>query len=438
MDSILEHLMKMISGTYQVGVLSVRTLLLRGTARFFSPTRRRAGMNVSFRTTSSLQTACQRPDEVRVSRLPLVERLGNHVSSSAELLEWRRWARSHAALTKLEASGVADLPSLASLYTEIDWLVVDVIAATRPKKQGQRQLAWIYMASLQVRDIPPAHEVLLRESLAELRLSWLKRLRDRVPLQYITSTCFWRDLTLFVSPAVLIPRPETELMVEHVKTVLDRCPSLCCGPWVDLGTGSGALAISIAAEVLRMRASSALENGCMDGKPVVHAVDLSLSSVQIARCNASRHFSLTERGKDAVQIHQGSWFEPLESLDIVHRHAGTLAGIVSNPPYISSDEMLDLQPEVRYHEPWLALESGRNGVEALELICEGASRYLLPGGVLLLETGGGGQTAHIDRLLRSFKEAKNGGMVPLFENIQIHADHHGVRRFITARKSILF
>jgi len=57
---------------------------------------------------------------------------------------------------------------------------------------------------------------------------------------------------------------------------------------------------------------------------------------------------------------------------------------------------------------------------------------------LLLETGGGGQTAHIDRLLRSFKEAKNGGMVPLFENIQIHADHHGVRRFITARKSILF
>jgi release factor glutamine methyltransferase len=169
-------------------------------------------------------------------------------------------------------------------------------------------------------------------------------------------------------------------MVEHVKTVLDRCPSLCCGPWVDLGTGSGALAISIAAEVLRMRASSALENGCMDGKPVVHAVDLSLSSVQIARCNASRHFSLTERGKDAVQIHQGSWFEPLESLDIVHRHAGTLAGIVSNPPYISSDEMLDLQPEVRYHEPWLALESGRNGVEALELICEGASRYLLPGG----------------------------------------------------------
>ena len=429
--------MKMALGTCHASAFSWHVLLPRTAARFSSHVSRRSRIHGPLRTMSSSQASCETPNELRFSRVPLVERSGKHISTTTEVLMWRQWARAHAALKKLDKSGLDDLPSLTSLHTEIDWIVGDAIAATRPQVQGQRQSVWAKRVLIQVHEIPPEHDILLRESLPELRFSWLKRLRERVPLQYITSTCFWRDLTLVVSPAVLIPRPETELMVEHVKGALTTRPVLCRGPWVDLGTGSGALAISVAAEILKTRTLNALEIGCSESKPLVHAVDISSSSVQIARCNISRYDKLAEGGKLGVQVHQGSWFEPLELQDIVHDRAGTLAGIISNPPYISSNEMRVLQPEVRYHEPWLALESGKSGVEALEVLCKGASRYLLPGGFLLLETGGGDQVTHVVQLLHSFKKGnlrENGGAVPIFENIQIHADHRGFRRFISAWK----
>ena len=182
--------MKMALGPCHASAFSWHVLLPRTAARFSSHVSRRARIDAPLRTMSSSRASCETPNELRISRVPLVERSGKHISTTTEVLMWRQWARAHAALKKLDESGLDDLPSLTSLHTEIDWIVGDAIAATRPQVQGQRQSVWAKRVLIQVHEIPPEHDILLRESLPELRFSWLKRLRERVPLQYITSTCF--------------------------------------------------------------------------------------------------------------------------------------------------------------------------------------------------------------------------------------------------------
>ena len=188
---------------------------------------------------------------------------------------------------------------------------------------------------------------------------WIERRLAGEPVQYITGRAAFRDLDLAVTPAVLIPRPETELLVESVLETLAGERTRWPAPRVlDLGTGSGAIALAIAAEGPAAR---------------VAASDLSTDALAIARGKA-RDLGLEER----VRFLPGAWFAAIpedERFEVV----------VSNPPYVADEERGALPRDVRDHEPALALFAGPSGLEALRDIIDVAPRHLVGGGLLALE-----------------------------------------------------
>jgi release factor glutamine methyltransferase len=182
----------------------------------------------------------------------------------------------------------------------------------------------------------------------------VKRRSQGEPVAYIRQQQEFWSLLLEVNPAVLIPRPETELVVERALTHIDKSQAARIA---DLGTGSGAIAVAIASE----RPSA-----------TVVAVDASKEALEIASRNIGR-LQLTN-----VSLLHGSWFAPL---------AGRRFDLIAaNPPYIGQDDP-DLAPEVRRHEPAMALISGVTGFEALDLIVREAPMHLESGGWLVMEHG---------------------------------------------------
>lgn len=201
-------------------------------------------------------------------------------------------------------------------------------------------------------------------------------LQERVPFQYLLAAAHWRDLVLAVGPGILVPRPETELMIDLAAAALESNPAVGALPWADLGTGSGALAIA-AAQLLQQHAKDTPQTPSASSddhnhqqqqqaasveaaaaQPRVYAVDLSPTAVAYATSNAE---ACGVQG--AVQAVQGSWFEPLQHLK------GQLGGVLSNPPYIPrSDIESGLQAEVALHEPMTALDGGPGeGMDSLQV-----------------------------------------------------------------------
>jgi len=185
---------------------------------------------------------------------------------------------------------------------------------------------------------------------------------DREPLQYILGTQEFCGLEFDVNPAVLIPRPETELLVEYVA---QRIPVERQATIVDVCTGSGCIAVAIARLRPRTR---------------VIATDLSNASLDVARHNAARY---------AVGEHitwlEGDLLGPLAGQKL----EGRIDVIVSNPPYVAEANWATLQPEVRLFEPRGALVAGPQGTELHERLLQEAGRYLSSGGVLVMEIGAG-------------------------------------------------
>jgi release factor glutamine methyltransferase len=199
----------------------------------------------------------------------------------------------------------------------------------------------------------------------------VRRRASREPLQYILGTqAFWKHEFL-VTPAVLIPRPETELLVEVSLELLKNIERPLI---VDVGTGSGCIALSLAAE-----------------RPdaVTHATDISEPALDVARENAQR---LGLEGR--VTFHHGDLLEPVAHL------AGRIDLVVSNPPYVDPAERASLAPEVRDHEPPEALFAPEPRASVYSLITKRASALLKPGGWLAVEVGQG--TSHaMDGLCRA-------------------------------------
>jgi release factor glutamine methyltransferase len=190
----------------------------------------------------------------------------------------------------------------------------------------------------------------------------VERRVGREPLQYILGTQEFCGLEFDVNPAVLIPRPETELLVEYVA---QRIPAERQATIVDACTGSGCIAVAIAR--LRPRAR-------------VIATDLSSPSLAVARQNATR-YEVCER----ITWLEGDLLRPLAEQEM----EGRIDVIVSNPPYIAEADWATLQPEVRLFEPRGALVAGPQGTELHERLLQEASRYLSPGGALIMEIGAG-------------------------------------------------
>ena len=193
-----------------------------------------------------------------------------------------------------------------------------------------------------------------------------------VPTQYITGHQEFWGLDLLVSPAVLIPRPETEHVVE---VVFELARGLSTPRIVDVGTGSGCIALALAKE---------LPNAG------IHAVDISSAALEIARTNAARHGL-----RDRVQ------FQKSDLLDVFATDTAGFDFVVSNPPYVSDLDKASLQREVRDFEPHAALFAGTTGLDVIERLIPQAQRALKCGGWLVMEIGLG-QDAALETLLREW------------------------------------
>jgi release factor glutamine methyltransferase len=247
--------------------------------------------------------------------------------------------------------------------TEKTWMVMEMVGWTANylKEKGfhnPRLNAELLLAGtlgIKRLDLYLQHDRPLRPAeLAEFKARLLRRAK-REPLQYIDGTAAFRQLLLHVDPRVLIPRPETEQLVQ---AVLDWCGEREGLSLLDLGTGSGAIALALAAEGRFAR---------------VLASDLSAGALEVARLNAA------SCGLEQVEFRQGSLFEPAagERFHVV----------VSNPPYVGEEERGSLDPEVREWEPATALFAGQGGLEVIAPLVAGAAAHLHPGGLLALEIG---------------------------------------------------
>jgi release factor glutamine methyltransferase len=303
--------------------------------------------------------------------------------SGQELWQWWRWARTEA---------IAHQVPLA----ELDWFLQAVSDLDRLS---------LRLESFQARSMIPLHL-----PFGQVKDHWQARLIDRTPVQYLTGSTPWRNFMLQVSPAVLIPRPETECLIDLAIALTADRPELRRGAWVDLGTGSGAIALGLA-DVFE-----AAE---------IHAVDVSEAALAIARSNAA-----SLQFDHRITFHQGQWFDPFDpeyssdpkssSLERVRtQNCKKFSGMVSNPPYIPRSMLSQLQPEVIDHEPSLALDGGEDGLDAIRVLSDRAPNYLVSGGVWLVEMMAGQAEAVVDLL-----EA-NGH----YRDVRVYPDLAGIDRF---------
>ena len=228
--------------------------------------------------------------------------------------------------------------------------------------------------------------------------SELAAFRERVqrrakgePVQYILGeTEFW-SLPFTVSPAVLVPRADTEVLVEEALSRVEGPVHI-----LDVGTGSGAIAVAMAHEKPEIQ---------------VTAIDCSEEALQVARGNAERN-GVAER----VSCFAG---------DLAELPPGPFAMVVSNPPYIPTADCEQLMPEVRDHEPRLALDGGEDGLTAYRQLTSQAGKILLAGGWLLVEVGIG-QTEDVVALFKAAGLAE----------IQCRDDYAGISRVVAGRKKL--
>lgn len=225
----------------------------------------------------------------------------------------------------------------------------------------------------------------------------IRRRVRREPVAYITGCREFWSMNLTVSGDVLIPRPETECLVEQVLAELPTEDTAEPLHILELGTGSGAIIVALAASLCRS---------------VCFASDVSERSVRVARENADRH------GLDGrVHFFCGDWTRPL-------RFNRIFDAIVSNPPYIPSGQIKTLEPEIHLYEPLRALDGGEDGLASVRRLITQAHRFLRPGGCLLLEIGHDQQEA-----VRQIAATAGQYEDPLFTK-----DYAGYNRVVRMRK----
>ncbi|OQW45727.1 MAG: hypothetical protein A4C66_01355 [Nitrospira sp. HN-bin3] len=229
-------------------------------------------------------------------------------------------------------------------------------------------------------------------------LSVLQRREAREPLQYILGSQEFCGLDFSVTPAVLIPRPETELLVQETlrEGGFEEGAVL-----VDVGTGSGCVAVTLATILGGMR---------------IFALDCSQDALKVARKNAERHGVI-----DKIIWLEGDLLSPLMEYSV----AGAVDAIISNPPYIAESEWADLQPEVRAYEPRSALLAGPKGIEFHERLIHDSKEFLAPGGLLVMEVGQG-QLPVVQRMA-----VEAGG----YTGLQTVTDEAGIERVLIARRA---
>jgi release factor glutamine methyltransferase len=292
----------------------------------------------------------------------------------------------------------------------------DVVTDAAEALGSAPEARWIVAHATGMRgaDLLAAPDVVVTPAVADAVRAIVDRCRAGEPLQYVLGTWAFRTLELHVDPRVLIPRPETELVVEVALAELaarrarrgDGAPIAA----VDLGTGSGAIALSLAVEF--ESASARL------GPFQVWATDVSGDALEVLDQNLAVLARQSPEAAGRVQVARGSWFDALPAA-----LAGTLDLVVSNPPYVSASEWDALDPVVRDHEPVAALVPGPTGSEAMDIVLPGALGWLAPGGSLVIELAP-------TRADPAQERARALG----FEDPEVRADLAGRPRVLVARR----
>ncbi|MBS1257961.1 MAG: Release factor glutamine methyltransferase [Candidatus Scalindua arabica] len=243
------------------------------------------------------------------------------------------------------------------------------------------------------------------EIISDADISWYKELINErirhVPLQYITHRVEFMSLDFFVNECVLIPRPETEILVETVlENAQDKRYSNRKITIMDIGTGSGNIAVSLAKNLSNVE---------------IYASDISQEALEIAKANAQKHNVV-----DKVHFLHGD----LSGAFISHIDQGSVDFIVSNPPYVSESEWKNLEPELRDHEPREALVAEKDGLCFYRRIIRDASDWLMPDGYLVIEIG----ETQSDTIIMLVESERHYG------DIEISKDLQGKERIISARR----
>lgn len=283
------------------------------------------------------------------------------------------------------------MPTLADL---LDDLSANLVRPGTPPARAQARdlIAWVLDKPRFWPSANPDHE--LSEAEVQAIQEAAERLRQGMPMQYAVGKAPFRHLTLRVTPDTLIPRPETELLVELV-IAAQRGGK---GTVVDVGTGSGAIALALAAE-------SAFEH--------VIATDISEKALAVARGNIK---AIPEDRRARLDFRHGDLLAPLKGQ--------LVEAIVSNPPYISPVELPELPPNVRDWEPHLALFADSNGMAVIERLIGQAGDILQPGGLLAMEV----DSRRCDLAVQAVQADAR------FTDVEPRLDLTGRPRFVVARR----
>ncbi len=234
----------------------------------------------------------------------------------------------------------------------------------------------------------------LKLNLDFLEFFWDKHINTSIPIQHLSGISFWRNLKLEVSNRVLIPRPETELIIDIVLgKFINKEEKIT---FVDLGTGSGAISIALA-----------MANPNWNGI----ATDLDKNAIEIA----SRNFA-TNSNQSNLKFYNGNWWDPLENFK------GKIDFAVANPPYIPQETYKVLPIEVKGFEPKLALLGGKEGLDHINQIVQNAPLYLKDKGWLFIEN-------HFDQ----GEKVKKLFLENRFTSVNVLKDFSGIGRFTIGR-----
>ena len=242
--------------------------------------------------------------------------------------------------------------------------------------------------------IKSQENVNLKEDLNILKAKWDEHVQLSKPIQQICGSTYWRDYKFEITPDVLIPRVETEQIVEIAKNIIGNKFKRIV--FADLGTGSGSIAISLAVENKDWRGL---------------ATDIDLNALNIAKKN-HRRFSEDSN----LNFYQGNWWKPLVS------YAGMINLAISNPPYIPQITYERLPTSVKAFEPKIALHGGKDGLFHIRQIIADAPNFLVKGGWIILEN-------HFDQS----KKIKNLLSEYGFDSLKTFNDTFGIGRFTIGR-----
>lgn len=263
-----------------------------------------------------------------------------------------------------------------------------------------QEARWLvaYALALKHHELATRFELSLTAEQFARVMSVVRRRESREPLQYILGSQEFCGLEFSVTPAVLIPRPETELLIQETLREGGFAEGAVL---VDVGTGSGCVAVTLATILSGMR---------------IFALDCSRDALSVAKGNAER-----QGVSNKIVWLEGDLLSPLRECSV----AGSVDAIISNPPYIAEADWAGLQPEVRDYEPRGALLAGVEGIEFHERLIHDSREFLSPDGLLVMELGQGQAP-----LVRRAAEAAGG-----YTGVQTVKDEAGIERVLIARRA---